>query len=165
MYRHFTSRFKAPWKLLSTGSVIFTWKEVHVKQLRSTSWLNCSAKPTWRSIKLRKWNIRLQRFGCLPYEPRNVQKNWVWSEWGDKISNKKSERDNRTATCVTVKSLKKRGTLWTTTWFFQNFKCDTAPSVATISGCGRYMSTYITCEKTKFGNFNRKANEKKIIQS
>jgi hypothetical protein len=75
------------------------------------------------------------------------------------MNNKKSEGDDRATTSVTTQGIcTKCGTIWTTPWFFQNFKCD-RPFAATISGYGRYRPNYIQFVKAKFENFNR--NDKK----
>jgi len=38
-------------------------------------------KAIWRLVKWKKMNIRLQSCRCLPTQPRNVIRSWVWIEW------------------------------------------------------------------------------------
>jgi hypothetical protein len=58
-----------PWKLLSTGSVICTWKEVASKKLRSTSRLNCSTKATWRFPLEQKEYLASELQAFFPVNP------------------------------------------------------------------------------------------------
>ena len=137
LYSRFILRLKDPWKLLSTGSLICTRKEVHMKKLRSMSWLSCWTKPFWRSIE---WGGKNPASELQKLFEANVETN--------KMTNKESEEDNHATTSVATRNQHtKCGTTRTTTWFVQNVKCDRR-FATTISGYSRYR---LKCQKAKFG--------------
>jgi len=75
------------------------------------------------------------------------------------MTNEESKGENEAETFPTTQVNTKCGSVWNTTRFFRNLKCDKYPSAATISGYGRYEPNCINRDRANFGKVNRNANK------